>query len=142
MKSLVSKTNRYGMKEFEVGQRVKRVRGGKCGITDVGDVGIVKYKAPYGHAHIELENGDITEEVFIGNYELLEECNRKNIMSTLVEKFRLLTASEPEKTFVEKGVMDSKFVLTKDGEELFKTFLFEKLKNEFKTEVVDKIVIE
>lgn len=131
------------MNVFEVGQRVKRVAGGSCGNTNVGDVGVVKAANKMGYGIIRLDRGVETDEVWAGNYVLVENNNKiTNLMQNLVQKYRLLTASEPEKSFIQAGVMNDKFELTADGKSLFETFMFEKYKNDFKTEVVEKILAE
>lgn len=131
------------MQKFEVGQRVKRVRGGSSGNTNEGDVGVVKSVHGMGYGFLRLDSGVVTEEVWAGNYALVENNNKiTNLMQNLVQKYRLLTASEPEKSFIQAGVMNDKFELTADGKSLFETFMFEKYKNDFKTEVVEKILAE
>jgi len=81
--------------------------------------------------------------VKLGEVEIISEpSNIKNIMTNLTKKFRLLTKSEPEKTFIEQGVMDDNENLTTEGRALFEAFLITKFGPEFKTEVVDKLVEE
>ena len=71
--------------------------------------------------------------------EVIKEVTVKSKMSTLVSKFKLALTSEPEKTFIEVGIMDNNKDLTTDGMLLFLAYLFEKNKTEFKTEVADKL---
>ena len=63
----------------------------------------------------------------------------KNSMS-LLSQIKSLTRSEPEKTFVNAGVMNEDLTLTAEGKDLFLDFLLESNKAKFKTDVVDKIV--
>jgi len=77
--------------------------------------------------------------------ELVEETltNKiKTINMSLINTFKKLTRSEPEKTFVKAGVLNEELTLTEDGKELFLNYMFEKEKVEFKKEVVDAIVKE
>lgn len=73
-----------------------------------------------------------------GNFRKI--TTKTSIMTNLTKKFRLLTKSEPEKTFIEQGVMDDNENLTTEGRALFEAFLVNKFGTEFKTEVVDKLV--
>jgi len=66
----------------------------------------------------------------------------ENKMENIVTKFKVLTAKEPEKSFIKAGIMDVNFELTAGGKTLFNDFLLEKFKDEFKTEVVDKLIEE
>lgn len=67
--------------------------------------------------------------------------NNKNNMN-IIKKFKLLTLGEPQKSFVEKGVTDLEGTLTNDGKELFSQYLLNKFGNDFKSEVVDKIIVD
>jgi hypothetical protein len=88
----------------------------------------------YNHSDLEI----VKEQEVIK----VNEVDCKNIMSTLIQKFKVMTAKEPEKTFIKAGVMNEQFQMTQSGVELFNEFLVQKFKEEFKTEVVDKIVEE
>lgn len=57
----------------------------------------------------------------------------------LIEKFRTATKSEPEKSFIKKGITDVGGVLTTEGKEMFLMYLLEKNKEDFNTEIVSKI---
>lgn len=57
----------------------------------------------------------------------------------LIDKFRLAAKGEPEKSFVQKGITNIDGTFTTDGWELFKMFLLEEHKDDFKTNVVDAI---
>lgn len=69
--------------------------------------------------------------------------NVKNTnMNSLVQKFRLMSKTEPEKSFIKKGVMDIDGNLTEEGTALFLAFLVEKNKVEFNKDVVSQIEVE
>lgn len=72
---------------------------------------------------------------------IISEPN-KIIMTNLIKKFNLLTKSEPEKTFIKAGVTDDNGTMTSEGLALFNAFMLSKHGNEFKKEVVDKILEE
>jgi hypothetical protein len=72
---------------------------------------------------------------------VIEETNPIKNMN-LVQKFKLMTKSEPEKSFIEKGIMDENEALTEDGKTLFTAYLLQRFKAEFKTDVVDKIELD
>ena len=61
---------------------------------------------------------------------------------SIVSKFKLALMKEPERSFVNKGILNNELNFTTEGRALFELFLLEKHKVEFKTEVVDKIEIE
>jgi hypothetical protein len=71
----------------------------------------------------------------------LELVNTITFMG-LIEKGKLLFKSEPERSFIKAGVMDTNGQLTSEGRELWTEFLIRKFGAEFKTEVVDKIIAE
>ncbi len=62
-------------------------------------------------------------------------------MSTLKEKFVLLTTKEPEKTYRKAGLVDGDNLLNDEGAKIFLTWLLGK-NPEFKTEVADALVEE
>ena len=64
------------------------------------------------------------------------------IIMSILKKFKELTRSEPEKSFVKVGVMNDNLDLTDEGTKLFIAFLFEQNKDKFKSEVVDKLLEE
>lgn len=69
------------------------------------------------------------------------QLTNKTIMN-LITTFKNMTRSEPNKTFVKAGVMNEDLTLTNEGNELFIQFMFDKHADEFKTDVVDKILAE
>lgn len=69
----------------------------------------------------------------------LLKTNSKTNMS-LITTFKNLTRTEPNKSFVEAGVMDDKDVLTAEGKELFIEWLFAANAAAFNDEVVQPIL--
>lgn len=64
-------------------------------------------------------------------------------MDNLLSKFSLLFKSEPEKTFIKAGIMEEDgSTFTKPGWRIFKRFLANKYGDEFKKEIVDKMIPE
>ena len=63
-------------------------------------------------------------------------------MTKLINTFKSITRSEPNKTFVKAGVLTEDLTLTDDGRELFIQYMFDQHADKFKTDVVDKIVKE
>ncbi len=76
-----------------------------------------------------------------GDVDLVESKSPITNMS-LLEKAKLAFKSEPEKSFIKVGVMDSQENLTTEGTALLLQFLLEKNKDVFKTEIVDPILKE
>lgn len=64
------------------------------------------------------------------------------LMSTVKERFALLLKSEPEKTFRKAGITNGDDILTEEGRDIFLSWLLQKHGEEFKKEVVDKIIKE
>lgn len=73
--------------------------------------------------------------------EELKEITREKNMS-LKSIVKNLFRSEPEKSFIKAGVMNESLELTTEGKDLFIDFLFEKNKDLFNTEIVQKIIAE
>lgn len=59
--------------------------------------------------------------------------------TTLLDKVKLATKGEPEKTLITKGVMNMDGSFTDAGWTLFKAFLVEKFGNDFVESHVSKI---
>lgn len=71
----------------------------------------------------------------------VEINNSKNsFMTNIIEKFKLLTKGEPDRSAVKAGVrtIDDKF--TTDGQTLFIEFLYQKNKADFDTEVIQNLL--
>lgn len=137
------------MSKFNIGDIVVGNHPDKYGVTKLGWEGMV-VSISESSGTIELINQPghntgtytVKPEYFDLKGSTIKSTNIKSIMTNLTKKFRLLTKSEPEKTFIEKGVMDDQENLTAEGRALFEAFLIKKLGAEFKTEVVDKLVDE
>lgn len=125
---------------FNIGDRVRRVQ--RSTMPDahelIGDVGTVT-DVDSRYVHVKIDKNGQTDQVYLSRFELIKSNNK--IMS-LIEKAKLAFKSEPEKSFIKVGVMDSNENLTIDGKELLLTYLLEKNKDDFKTTVVDPILAE
>ncbi len=64
------------------------------------------------------------------------------IMSSLLEKAKMLVLGEPEKTFRKLAIQDDKGDLTTEGRALYESWKFEKDKAAFKTEVCEPLLAE
>ncbi len=153
------------MSKFKVGDRVKFIEDSRGQDYTYGNYGLKKdevYKLDYTRSWVIVTTtgNDVyfAESSLEYNLELVEEIkpitinsficgvaeNYKNNKTkmTLINTFKKLTRSEPEKTFVKAGVLNEELTLTEDGKELFLNYMFEKNKVEFKKEVVDAIIAE
>ena len=74
------------------------------------------------------------------NYEIIND--KKSTMKNIKESFVLLLKSEPEKSFRKAGITDGDDLLTNDGQLVFLTWLLNKNKDVFKTEVVDGLLAD
>lgn len=66
--------------------------------------------------------------------------NSASFMSNLIEKFKFLTKSEPEKSFIKAGIIDANGNLTTDGQALLIQYLLEKTKDDFNKDVVQPLL--
>lgn len=95
--------------------------------------------ADNGRWYFRKEDEDMLELVEAA--EELKEITREKNMS-LKSIVKNLFRSEPEKSFIKAGVMNESLELTTEGKDLFIDFLFEKNKDLFNTEIVQKIIAE
>lgn len=75
----------------------------------------------------------------LGNSWRIIKSNNKSV-ANLIEKFRLLGKGEPEVSFIKAGVQTMDGSLTAEGKALYDAWKFEKDKEAFNTEVVQKIL--
>ena len=67
---------------------------------------------------------------------------KKGFIMNLLKNFSNLFTSEPEKSFRKLGITNDCDILTADGQQIFMSWLLQKNKNEFKIEVIDKLLEE
>lgn len=95
-----------------------------------------------GHCCREHGNSwQLTEK----DYEIVEEdkkINIKQIMSKPLETFLLALKSEPDKSLIKSGLMNSDGTLTDEGKKVWDVWMLNKNKEAFKTEVADPILTE
>lgn len=73
----------------------------------------------------------------------IEEIINSNIMSnSLLSSFKSAFLTEPEKTFRKAGVTNDDGLLTQEGLTVFLAFLLKKHGDEFKKDIVDKLLTE
>lgn len=130
------------MSNFKNGDRVERLNG-KNGPFAVDMTGTVVAINSDGSVDVQVDHlgGRIVNGNDSTNLKLIKSNNVTNNMN-LIEKAKLAFKSEPEKSFIKAGVMDSNENLTFDGKELFLTYLLQKNKDDFKTTVIDPILAE
>jgi len=124
---------------FKVGDKVRCKWNDNGSSNYVGSTGTV---TSVNHSHTYPYDTTIGPFAFRdAELELISADNPIKSMG-LIEKAKLAFKSEPEKSFIKVGVMDSNENLTTEGKELLMHFLLEKNKDAFKTEVVDPILAE
>lgn len=138
---------------FKVGDRVKAI-GSVDGIVMGGKTGTVVRIGRGTRCDISVEFDDKfyaghecggTAKEGHGRNGSSAEFNLINTTSenmNLVEKFKLASKTEPEKTFIKAGIMSMDGTLTTEGRDLWTAFLVKKFGDDFKTEVVDPILAE
>ena len=124
------------MAKFKVGDRVKCVYNDNGSTIHVGQEGhITRVGTGFYLYSVSFASSDFSEPE-------LELLNKSIENMSIIEKAKLAFKAEPEKSLIKAGILDSGENLTKEGNELFTKFLFEKNKLEFKKEVVDPILAE
>jgi hypothetical protein len=125
---------------YGVGDRVKRVAGGSCGNVNEGDlceVIVFNLNSVTVRVIVGKNAGKIEDGLSVENFALIDK-NTNNM--SLINKFKLLTKQEPEKSCIKAGIMNMDETLTTEGRELFEAFMWSKYGDEFKTKVVDEIL--
>ncbi len=127
---------------FKIGDRVTRISGSNGGMN-VGDTGtIISLTVTGTGGDILLDkNGKISVGNSLSMLKLLED-SQTNTMSNLKSKIKNLFRSEPEKSFIKAGIMDETMELTADGKDVFLGWLFGQNKDDFNTEVVQKLLAD
>jgi hypothetical protein len=112
----------------------------------VNGISITPYKSD--SVHYASDSVSRVEKLYEFEYskdELVGIINsKKKTMTNLFEKAATMLMSEPAKTFKKAGITssDGEQVFTDQGQELFLQFLLNKFGDEFKKEIVDKIIAE
>lgn len=134
------------MGEFKIGDRVRRIGNDENNGMNVGDEGVIlsirrivfKFSDGY-YANIALDKGGVSVDNDIKNLQLVV---KSKTMKNLLTIFKNLTVGEPDKTFIEAGIVDENRELTSDGAKVFLHWLLSKNGEGFKKEVADKIAHE
>lgn len=129
------------MNPFKVGDTVRCVN--TCGIKGNSTNKLIE-GATYIVKEITLHQVDVGlgYVFFHERFELINNKIKQHNNMSMLEKFKLLTMGEPQKTFVKAGIADSDGELNTEGKELFTAFLLAKHGDEFKKNVVDKLIEE
>lgn len=124
--------------EYKVGDRVRRTDG----VDNPG------YGIYIGREYIvsKSENGNVflsgVGSNWISTNFTLIQSNNNPPMASLKDKFALVFKSEPEKSFIQAGVMNNDETLTVEGQQVFMAWLLKENGDKFKTDVVDPILAE
>lgn len=92
------------------------------------------------------ENFDFTlakKHRFMGGVQqFIKQPKEKSKMAKLISTFKNIFMSEPEKSFRKAGILEEDGTFTKEGCDVFALWLLKKFGDEFKTDVVDKMIEE
>lgn len=126
--------------QFKIGDRVRRVKGGRCGNLEIGDEGIVTKVdgSTSDNTYVTVQGSDAGHD--IENIELVK--SNITFMTNITEKFTLAFKKEPEKSFRLAGITNGDDFLTDDGMKIFLAWLLKSKGAEFKAEVVDDLLKE
>lgn len=129
------------MTEFNVGDRVRRVSGGRNEGMDEGCEGtVVRFEE--GNLYIKEYGGNNNNHHHDPKYFILVASGNSTIMN-LREKFVLAFIKEPNRSFRKAGITNGDDILTEEGSRVFQSWLLHnKYAEEFKKEVVDVILVE
>jgi hypothetical protein len=130
---------KYG---YDVGDTVERINGSNNGMY-TGDQGIVTqidssdttYLTVTDSKSGKASRGDRSSGSS-ENYRLVPKTNSMTIISDIKIAFK----KEPEKTFIQAGIMNMDETFTADGKQAFDAFLNRKFGDDFKKDVVDPII--
>ncbi len=126
------------MARFKVGDIV-RVVGNTCSHNlDIGTVtSIMRIEESTNESNT---NYYYSSGWCVCSRDIVLESNKNNM--NIKEKFALLFKGEPEKSFIQAGIMNTDETLTSEGKEIWTAWLVKKFGTEFKTDVVDKLLEE
>lgn len=126
--------------KFKVGDKVERLKVNFNGFN-VGDVKTIMSINRYGYCDIKINDTCSSSGNDPDNLKLITNITQKNM--NIREKFVLTLTKEPQKSFRKVGITNGDGLLTEDGQNIFLSFLLhKKFSDEFKTEVVDKLLKE
>ncbi len=110
------------------------------GISNYGKCGKVVRIDTYSSTPVEVRYDDgcrgLGKE---WNYTLVKK-NNKFSMTNIIEKIKLLTKSEPDKSAIKAGLRNTSDEFTCDGKEAFIEYLYQKNKADFDTTIVQPIL--
>lgn len=132
------------MNPFNVGDKVKRIRGGSNSGLDIGDIGTVESHNGPNATYVLSSLGRRGSHDNV-NLQLVESFSIKNNNKNMVnikDSFTLAFKAEPEKSFRKVGVTNGDDFLTEDGQKIFLSWLLKKNGADFKTEVVDGLLAD
>lgn len=133
------------MAQFEVGQVVKLAASCSYASTsssmnpkNVEGI-ITEFKLIGGEDRYEIRWDTGSTNSYYYNKDLEFIKSKKNNMN-IVKVFKNLTRTEPEKSAVKAGILDENNTLTSDGKELLLAYLYDGVKVDFNTKVVQPII--
>lgn len=126
------------MSKFKVGDRVRIVSKSigdsyEWWLKKEPDIQRISEYRNYGGCFYVI-NGNYFKEHDLVKVEELQNITI-NKMSDIFNKIKLSRKSEPEKSFINAGIMTMDEKFTTEGKELWDNFLYTKFKGEFKTEI-------
>ncbi len=127
---------------MKVGDKVRRVEYSTQRSFDekIGQTGVVESLNGIRCDVILDKTGDRINNNYKSRWEVITK--ETNMISDLMQQFRLSRKGEPEKTLIKAGVIDENENFTDEGKKLFNAFLLGKFGTEFKKEVVDPLLME
>ena len=109
---------------------------------------------PYGHYtnnknekfNYSFDYAVYFDDEYNGKFELINKEDDKSSLTNknmnIKEKFNQLFLKEPEKSFRKVGITDESDILTEDGQNIFLSWLLKQKGEQFKKEIVDKLLEE
>lgn len=127
---------------FKIGDRVRCIDAGDKGagwfLNRELDITSITNDAYQNRGKIAWDESG-SGGVYFSSLELLKN-NKKNIMSSIKEKFVLAFLGEPERSFRKTEITNGDGFLTAEGQGVFLAWLLKKNGVDFKKEVVDDLL--
>lgn len=130
------------MNPFKIGDRILNI-GTSADGSNHGKYGRITDISASGTVFVKYDDG---QDGSTGNpskyYQVIESINNDNkiVDMNLKSLFKNMLRGEPEKSFIQAGIMDDGENLTSDGRDIFMAYLFDESKDDFLEKVVKPLL--
>lgn len=139
--------------KFKVGDKCRVIKGfeDKCGSfyqPDARYIIITEIVGNNPYYRYDVYNNDDKKITWCSfcfkdeHLELFTGVNKISFMTNLIEKIKMMTKGEPDKTFIKVGITDKEDNLTPDGQAAYLNWKFQQDKAAFNIEVAQPLLAE